>query len=281
MKPIDLSRGRFFSTEPLPVLFELLQPLAYTRLANFWPVKYAIRAAGFECRRVHIGNSQLPGAWKSMKLSAYIITVDAGFSPNPFGRYCTLACCKPTIRRKAEEGDIVVGTASIRMAKPRHLIYAMRVKWILPYLDYWRNSKFAGRKPSQKTAVSRRGDNIWHKEKGKWRVVANAYHDAKHRDRDISGENVLIATDFFYFGSDPIPVSRKFWRLLAKTQGHKNTYDCEIIDIFWKWVKQQARASSISKSRPKQGRIADPFKFTDDARHAHCCEIEEEDVEEC
>jgi hypothetical protein len=35
-----------------------------------------------------------------MKLSAYIITVDSGPVPNPFGRYRTLACCKTTIRRE-------------------------------------------------------------------------------------------------------------------------------------------------------------------------------------
>jgi Nucleotide modification associated domain 2 len=44
-----------------------------------------------------------------MKLSAYIVRVDSGFAPNPFGHHCTLACCKPTIRRKAEPGDIIVG----------------------------------------------------------------------------------------------------------------------------------------------------------------------------
>jgi len=37
-----------------------------------------------------------------MKLSGYIVRVDTGFAPNPFGRHCTLACCKPTIRRVAE-----------------------------------------------------------------------------------------------------------------------------------------------------------------------------------
>jgi len=89
-----------------------------------------------------------------MKLSAYIITVDAGFAPNPFGHYCTLACCKPTIRRNAKKDDIIVGTASAHSPKPGHLVYAMRVKCVLPYQNYWSDSKFASRKPCAKTAIS-------------------------------------------------------------------------------------------------------------------------------
>jgi hypothetical protein len=207
-----------------------------------------------------------------MKLSAYIIAVDTGFAPNPFGHSCTLACCKPTIRRKAQKGDIIVGTASARLAKPHHLIYAMCVNCVLPYQDYWTSSRFACRKPSDKTVISRRGDNIWHQEeRGEWRVVPDAFHDTSHSDRDISGRNALIATEFFYFGREAICVDPQFVPLLATTQGHKNTLDLGASEDFWKWVKGKA---------PKPGRIADPFEFTDDACRAQCSEIEEDDIEE-
>ena len=39
---------------------------------------------------------------RAVKLMAYIVRHDSGFSPNPFGGVCTLACCKPAIRRSAE-----------------------------------------------------------------------------------------------------------------------------------------------------------------------------------
>ena len=42
-----------------------------------------------------------------MKLYSYIITRDYGFAPNPYGGMCTLATCKPVIRRKAQIGDWV------------------------------------------------------------------------------------------------------------------------------------------------------------------------------
>jgi hypothetical protein len=206
-----------------------------------------------------------------MKLSAYIVTEDTGFAPNPFGRYCTLACCKPTIRRCAKKNDIVIGIASVDLPKPGHLIYAMRVKCVLPYEEYWIDPRFANRKPTPKTAISRRGDNIWYKVGRKWRVVPGAFHDASLRRGDISGKNALIATEFFYFGRAAIRVPKGFQSILATTQGHKNTTDSTIINDFWNWVRSSAF---------KPGRIAEPCDFADDACRAQCSYVEEDDIEE-
>src|ERR1022692_4099561 len=83
-----------------------------------------------------------------MKLSAYIITVDSGFSPNPFGRHCTLACCKPTIRRKAERGDVVIAIASAKYTHEGKLVYAMKVKEVITLQKYWRDARFGYKKPT-------------------------------------------------------------------------------------------------------------------------------------
>jgi Nucleotide modification associated domain 2 len=204
-----------------------------------------------------------------VKLSAYIVMFDAGFAPNPFGRVCTLACCKPTIRRKAEPGDIVVGTGSTRYKKSGHLIYAMRVGAVVALEEYWR--RFPSKRPTPETAIKRRGDNIWYYEKGRWKVVSGAIHDARHRDHDISGKNALIATEYFYFGIDAPEIPDHFRDLLATTQGHKNSLDRQKTDRFWSWIKSQAG---------RRGRIADPCEFTHEACRAQCGQIENEDVEE-
>ena len=34
-----------------------------------------------------------------MVIYEYVMTDDTGFAPNPFYGICTLACCKPVIRR--------------------------------------------------------------------------------------------------------------------------------------------------------------------------------------
>jgi len=36
---------------------------------------------------------------------------DHGFSPSPFQGYCTLACWKPLIRKRAKVGDSVLSTS--------------------------------------------------------------------------------------------------------------------------------------------------------------------------
>jgi hypothetical protein len=208
-----------------------------------------------------------------MKLSAYIVRVDCGFAPNPFGDHCTLACCKPTIRRNAERDDIIVGTAASHFPYAGCLIYAMRVGKVLPYQQYWDDPTYAYRKPSFTTPISRRGDNIWHRDaSGEWQVIPGAIHDHSHRDRDTRGENALIAVEFFYFGRDAISVHPEFSGLLATTQGHKNTYDPDMISRFWDWLR---------RTTTKSGLIGDPSDFTDQGCRAQCWETEDdtEDVE--
>lgn len=208
-----------------------------------------------------------------MKLSAYIIRFDSGFAPNPFGHFCTLACCKPRIRLNAEPGDIVVGTAATRLPHPGHLVYAMRVKEVLPYEKYWKDARFASRKPTPRTRIRRCGDNIWHRSAdGKWVVADSDFHNQSHRKRDTSGKNAVIATEFYYFGRDAIAVPQEFKRLLAKTQGHKNTREPEMLQRFWNWVCSVA---------PRHGRIADPSDFSEEGCRAQSSEIEDEDFEEC
>ena len=47
-----------------------------------------------------------------MKYFAYILAFDSGFAPNPFYGYCTLADCKPKIRKQAQVGDWIIGLGS-------------------------------------------------------------------------------------------------------------------------------------------------------------------------
>lgn len=187
-----------------------------------------------------------------MKLSAYIVAVDSGFSPNPYGRRCTLACCKPSIRRGAEIGDIIVGSGSVRSGLAGRLIYAMRVSDVLPFQTYW--DRYPSKRPSPRTAVSKRGDNIWHQNAGAWRGVRGALHDHTHRTRDLRGANVLIAEEFYYFGRDAITTPPSFVPILATTQGHKNTYDAVLIARFWAW---------LARAAPRKGRVGMPAEFTD------------------
>ena len=75
------------------------------------------------------------------KLYSYVIPYDNGFAPNPFFGYCTLACCKPDIRRCAKDGNWVVGTGSLRTVGVNKMVYAMKVKEVLSFDEYSRDKK--------------------------------------------------------------------------------------------------------------------------------------------
>jgi hypothetical protein len=80
-------------------------------------------------------------------------------------------------------------------------------------------------------------------------------HDARHRDRDIGGKNVLISTEFYYFGQEAISIPAEFSEIVATTQGHRNTYDINIINRFWAWLERTASA---------HGRLGEPLAFKED-----------------
>ena len=54
-----------------------------------------------------------------MKIYSYKIDHDFGLAPNPFGQYCTVAVCKPDIRKSKnlKIGDWIIGTGSKSLSK--------------------------------------------------------------------------------------------------------------------------------------------------------------------
>ena len=71
-----------------------------------------------------------------MRLYSYVVARDYGFAPNPFYRVCTLATCKPIIRKAAAIGDWVVGTGSKERDRQAFLVYAMRVTEAMTFNEY-------------------------------------------------------------------------------------------------------------------------------------------------
>jgi len=157
------------------------------------------------------------------------------------------------IRRNAEPGDTVIGTGSARCGLSGKLIYAMRVEAVLTFEQYWKS--YPSKQPSPSTQVKALGDNIWHRDaSGNWCCAAGARHGERNRQRDLKGRNVLVSREYYYFGRDAITIPDRFRRLIAPTQGHKNTNDSHLISRFWEWVAANA---------PKLGRIGLPFDFAE------------------
>lgn len=145
------------------------------------------------------------------RLHSYVVRYDSGFAPNPFYGYCTLATCKPDIRRTAEIGDWVVGSGSNerKVRRGGHLVYAMRVTEAMSFEEYDSDPRFSVKKPYRNGSRKQScGDNIYYRgeQTGQWRQ-RDSFHtndagqcNPRHVARDTGVNRVLLSEYFVYFG---------------------------------------------------------------------------------
>jgi hypothetical protein len=138
---------------------------------------------------------------------SYVVAFDSGFSPNPFHGVCTLACCKPGIRRSAQVGDLVVGLST----RGERFVYAMRVDRVIDFTTYWSNRQYACKKPKFDAPfdIARCGDNIYRPSGiGEFRQLPsmhshrNGSEDVGAKRKDLSGLHVLVSDTYAYFGRE-------------------------------------------------------------------------------
>lgn len=145
------------------------------------------------------------------RLFSYVVRYDSGFAPNPFYGTCTLATCKPPIRKSAQIGDWILGCGSNTKPIRRggHLVYAMRVTEALTFDQYSLDQRFESKKPyrtgSRKQSC---GDNIYFRENAEaaweqrdsFHSLPNGLVNSDHVNRDTSVNRVLISNEYVYFG---------------------------------------------------------------------------------
>ncbi len=143
------------------------------------------------------------------RLFSYIVKWDGGLAPNPYWEYCTLAVCKPGIRRIAVEGDWVIGLSP--RSTGYHFVYAMQVGEILSFGQYFDDGRFACKKPDMDSLDFRlvMGDNFYQlNDDGEYEQLRSnhSYSDGREylakKTRDLSGRKVLVARDFYYYGGE-------------------------------------------------------------------------------
>ncbi len=178
-----------------------------------------------------------------MKLHSYVVTKDTGFAPNPFWGYCTLATCKPNIRRRASVGDWIVGLSS--KASGNRVVYAMQVDELLEIGSYFVDDRFRLKQPDRraKAVVNKCGDNIYAPlSDGGFRQLASPHSDGEHENprekkRDLSGKRVLIGRRFHYFGGGG-PELPPDLHTLKVARGHKCRFPPDVIERFVGFIAQ-------------------------------------------
>ncbi len=178
------------------------------------------------------------------RLYSYCIPVDDGAAPNPYWGVCTLAICKPAIRRTAQVGDWVVGTGSARSPIgdiKQCVVYAMRVSEVLRMEEYdlYTRTELQEKIPDWENEDYRRkvGDSIYDFSGGKPRLRKSA-HSKKYMDRDLRGENVLLSNHFYYFGNQPAELPSHLLGIIKKGQGHRSGSNDQYINQFIEWIEK-------------------------------------------
>lgn len=188
------------------------------------------------------------------RIHSYVVRYDSGFAPNPFYGYCTLATCKPSIRKGAAIGDWIVGSGSNARGVRRggHLVYAMRVAEAISFDEYDADPRFQHKKPFRSGSRKQScGDNIYFRstndaawnQRDSFHSKTDGSINPDHVSRDTGVNRVLISTDFAYFGGDgpkfPASLEDTAGRPLCKVGIGLTTFDDQaLLENFERWVRK-------------------------------------------
>ena len=183
-----------------------------------------------------------------MRLFSYVVARDYGFAPNPFFHVCTLATCKPQIRRHAAVGDWVIGTGSASHGRSGHLVYAMEVSEAMTYTEYWNDNRFAKKRPilraSKKQAF---GDNIYRRDdQNQWHQADSHHSFATGRpnihniQHDTGTDRVLIGHKYIYWGGSGPEIPQHLRQHgdfdICAGRNYKCKFPCDLVQRFLAWL---------------------------------------------
>lgn len=198
-----------------------------------------------------------------MATFVYVVARDFGFAPNPFHGYCTLATCKPVIRRVAKIDDWVVGVGGKDLNATGRLIFAMQVTEAMSFNDYWSSPEHQDKRPvrngSRKMMV---GDNIYHRTEDEAWEQLDSHHsrpdgspDASNIKNDTQTDRMLLSRHFVYFGANapeiPPPVLQELG--YSNRRHHRTFKDDEAAPLI-SWIRQ-------TYGKHMNLVMGDPFQF--------------------
>lgn len=181
------------------------------------------------------------------KLYSYVVVRDYGFAPNPFFGFCTLATCKPEIRRTASVGDWIMGTGSKAKGRSAHVVYAMRVSETMSFNQYWKDPRFHDKRPDMHASIRNAfGDNIYcHNDvTDKWSQL-DSHHSCQDGTsnpenirHDTRVDRVLVSDHFTYWGGSGPSIPTSFGDDICKRgSGHRCHFPDELVEGCIAWLR--------------------------------------------
>ncbi len=185
----------------------------------------------------------------TVNLYTYVVRHDFAFAPNPFFGFCTLATCKPDIRRTAPVGSFIVGTGCAARKRRGQLVYYMKVSESLTFDAYWSDVRFYMKRPFLRGNRMRAfGDNIYHRNPvGDAWLQESSYHSL-HSGKanpvnvktDTRTNRVLVGTEFAYWGGSGPRIPEQFRDYegddVCATRGHRVNFSEGLAVDFISWI---------------------------------------------
>ena len=182
-----------------------------------------------------------------MRLFSYVVARDYGFAPNPFFGVCTLATCKPGIRKTASVGDWIIGTGSSQKGRQGYLVYAMCLTETMTFNEYWEDKRFQRKKPNLRGSKKQAfGDNIYSKsDTNQWQQqdshhsFSNGMPNRHNIRNDTQTDRVLLSKDYAYWGGSGPEIPPRFrdcgeYDICAK-RNYKNLFPKGLVKDFVTW----------------------------------------------
>ena len=200
-------------------------------------------------RRVMTSNGIAAAAAEkvNIKLFSYVVARDYGFAPNPFFGVCTLATCKPRIRKAASIGDWIIGTGSKLKGRERYLVYAMHVTETMTFNQYWKDERFQRKKPNLRGSLKQAfGDNIYFQDAtGQWQQQDShhSYPNGKSNPHNIKNDTqtdrILLSIEYTYWGGlgpkIPLQFSNNYELDILAGRGYKSHFPEKLVNDFLDW----------------------------------------------
>ena len=195
----------------------------------------------------------------TVRLYSYVVARDFGFAPNPFYGTCTLATCKPTIRRCALIGDWIVGTGPKSKGRGGHLVYAMKVDETLSFDEYWLDPRFQRKRPSRDGSYKQAfGDNIYHQTADRTWSQSDSHHsydDGSINPRNVRNDTqtprVLLSKTYGYWGGSGPAIPREFRDPpdldICAGRGHHVNFSKERVEGFISWLHSVGLRGYVSE----------------------------------
>jgi hypothetical protein len=182
----------------------------------------------------------------------YVVRYDLNFAPHVRRGLFSLACCKPIVRKLAEEDSILVGFSSKERCPDLRVVYWARVQCKRERKDYWNQ------------CPKRRWDNIYELDGRGFIVRENGYHGPNNGGikGDMKCHSVLLTREYCCFGCGTrtcpgIVIPKQFQdviKLMTGAHGHRRLDKLDKWPEFRKWVEKQAqryKTKSVFISRRK------------------------------